>query len=115
MVHQSHEFAKQPSVRIFNAGFSLLELLVVIVIIGIAVSFATLTFGDNQAKRMSHKSQQLAALIELAKEQAIFNSQELGLLFTKNSYTFYKLGSAVNKKKEKIICIHFFSVDAFYK
>lgn len=102
MVRQSHKIAKHVSLRIFNAGFSLLELLVVIVIIGIAVSFATLAFGDNQAKRMSHKSQQLVALIELAKEQAIFNSQELGLLFTKNSYSFYKLGSIVNKKKEEI-------------
>lgn len=84
-----------------NSGFSLLELLVVIVIIGIAVSFATLAFGDNQAERMSHKSKQLAALIELAKEQAIFNSQELGLLFTKDSYTFYKMDTAINKNKEE--------------
>ncbi len=87
-----------------NSGFSLLELLVVIVIIGIAVSFATLAFGDNQADRMSHKSQQLAALIELAKEQAIFDSEELGILFTKDSYAFYKLTSVVDKdRKEKSV------------
>jgi len=84
-----------------NAGFSLLELLVVIVIIGIAVSFATLAFGDNQAERMSHKSKQLAALIDLAKEQAIFNSQELGVLFTKDSYAFYKMDVTINKEKEE--------------
>ena len=83
-----------------NTGFSLLELLVVIVIIGIAVSFATLAFGDNQAERMSHKSKQLAALIDLAKEQAMFNSEELGLLFTKDSYTFYKMEVTTNKDKE---------------
>lgn len=84
-----------------NAGFSLLELLVVIVIIGIAVSFATLAFGDNQAERMSHKSKQLGALIDLAKEQAIFNSQELGLLFTKDSYSFYRMEISINKKDEE--------------
>ena len=83
-----------------NSGFSLLEILVVIVIIGIAVSFATLAFGDNQADRMSHKSKQLAALIDLAKEQAIFNSQELGLLFTKDSYTFYKMDIEINEDNE---------------
>ena len=83
-----------------NTGFSLLEVLVVIVIIGIAVSFATLAFGDNQAERMSHKSKQLAALIDLAKEQAMFNSEELGLLFTKDSYTFYKMEVTTNKDKE---------------
>jgi general secretion pathway protein H len=84
-----------------NAGFSLLELLVVIVIIGIAVSFATLAFGDNQAERMSHKSKQLGALIDLAKEQAIFNSQELGLLFTKDSYSFYRMEISIKKKDEE--------------
>ena len=84
-----------------NAGFSLLELLVVIFIIGISLKFVTLSFGDSQAERMSHKSQQLAALIELAKEQAIFNSQELGLLFTKDSYKFYKMDIATNKNKEE--------------
>jgi general secretion pathway protein H len=86
-----------------NTGFSLLELLVVIVIIGIAVSVATLAFGDSQAERMSHKSKQLAALIELAKEQAIFNSQELGILFTKDSYTFYKMDISTNKNNEEKI------------
>lgn len=102
MILESCQYAKQPATGKYNAGFSLLELLVVIVIIGIAVSFATLALGDNQAERMSHKSKQLAALIELAKEQAIFNSEELGLLFTNDSYSFYKLGTKVNKEKKEV-------------
>lgn len=85
-----------------NSGFSLLELLVVVVIIGIVVSAVSFAFGDSQADRMSHKSKQLAALIDLAQEQAIFNSQELGVLFTKDSYAFYKMDTVQDKnKKEK--------------
>ena len=104
MIYKSYQYAKQSPVTKFNAGFSLLELLVVIVIIGIATLAVTLAFGDKQAERMSHKSRQLAALIELTQEQAIFNSQELGLLFTKDSYSFYKLESVLDKdKKEKSV------------
>ena len=88
---------KQPSV----AGFTLIELLAVLLIVGIVVSAATLAFGDNQAERMNRKSQQLAALIELAKEQAIFNSQELGILFTKDSYSFYTLTTSLDKEKKE--------------
>ncbi len=87
-------------------GFTLIELLAVLLIIGIVVSAATLAFGDNQAERMRQKSQQLVALIDLAKEQAIFNSQELGILFTNDSYDFYRLSSIKDKdKKEKTVWV----------
>ena len=84
-----------------DSGFTLIELLAVLLIVGIVVSAATLAFGDNQAERMNRKSQQLAALIELAKEQAIFNSQELGILFTKDSYSFYTLTTSLDKEKKE--------------
>ena len=87
-------------------GFTLIELLAVLLIIGVVVSAATLAFGDSQAERMQQKSQQLIALIDLAKEQAIFNSQELGILFTKDSYDFYRLSSIKDKdKKEKSVWV----------
>jgi len=76
-----------------SRGFTLIELLVVIFIIGMIVAAATITLGDNQGKRLEQKSQQLAALIDLAKEQAIFNSEELGVVFTRTSYSFYHLDS----------------------
>jgi len=82
------------------SGFSLIELIVVIVIIGLVVSFATLAFGDSQADRMTHSNKKLSALIELATEQAIFNSVEMGLLFTKQSYAFYQLDTEEDKENQ---------------
>ena len=86
-------------------GFTLIELLVVIFIIGVVVAAATITLGDNQGKRLEQKSQQLAALIDLAKEQAIFNSEELGIVFTKDSYSFYQLDSENQEEKDSWVLV----------
>ena len=83
-------------------GFTLIELLVVIFIIAVVVSAATIALGDNQAKRLEQKSQQLAAIIDLAKEQSIFNSEELGIVFTKDSYSFYRLTTQQQKDGKEI-------------
>ena len=102
-IHAECNFNKLSFSKKSLNGFTLIELLAVLLIIGIAVSAATLAFGDNQAERMERKSKQLAALIDLAKEQAVFNSQELGILFTNNSYSFYTLVTSVNKEQEEKI------------
>lgn len=91
---------------IFNQrGFTLIELLVVIFIIGIVVAAAGISLVDTQEKRMEQKSQQLAALIGLAKEQAIFDSEELGIVFSKKSYSFYRLDSEKQEKDDNWIAI----------
>ena len=80
-----------------NAGFSLIEILVVVVIISLMTAIATLAIGDSQAERMKHKSEQIAAVIDYAQERAIFNSDELGIYFTNNSYAFYELSGSTDK------------------
>jgi general secretion pathway protein H len=72
-------------------GFTLIELLVTIVIIGIIVGLAVLSVGDNQAERERRLTTQLATLIGLAHETAIFNSDELAISFWKHGYSFYRL------------------------
>lgn len=70
-------------------GFTLLELLVVLLLIGIVLSFATLSFGDGgRERRLGMEARRLAALIDLAGQEAVLQSRELGILFDEEGYRF---------------------------
>jgi general secretion pathway protein H len=71
-------------------GFTLIELLVTLVIISIIISMATLSLGNNEARQVQDTAGRLAALIELAKEEALFNGQEMGVAFWQGGYVFYR-------------------------
>lgn len=74
------------------SGFTLLELLIVIVIIGIILTFATLSIHQaGPAAQMAETSQRLAAVLTLASQEAILQGQEIGIYFNKTSYQFYRL------------------------
>ena len=75
-------------------GFTLFEVIVVVAIISFALTIATISIGDPQAKRMKQHSERVASLIELVKEQAIFNSQDYALSIWETGYTFYTLNEA---------------------
>ena len=74
-----------------NRGFTLFELLATLVIVGIIVSVAVLSIGDNQAEREKRIATQLATLAQLARETALFNAEQLGLSFWQKGYAFYRL------------------------
>lgn len=76
-----------------TAGFTLLEVLVVIVIIGILVSLATLTLGGGREARLTEETERLVALVELAREEAVFQSRELGLSFWRGGYAFFEMAA----------------------
>jgi general secretion pathway protein H len=71
-----------------NAGFTLLEILVVIVIIGIILSFASLSIGRSTDRVIQEESQRLAGLITLAAQEAVMQSREMALQFTPGGYEF---------------------------
>jgi general secretion pathway protein H len=71
-------------------GFTLIELLVTLVIISIIISMATLSLGNNEARQVQDTAGRLTALIELAKEEALFNGQEMGIAFWQGGYVFYR-------------------------
>lgn len=75
--------------RKHNQGFSLLELLVVIVIIAILFTFTTLAIrGTSPEELIQTEAQRLDRLLQLALEEAILKGQEYGLEFKPNSYRF---------------------------
>jgi len=76
----------QPSTE---SGFSLLELLVVIVIIAILFTFTTLAIrGTSPEELIQTEAQRLDRLIQLALEEAILKGTEYGLEFKPDSYRF---------------------------
>ena len=72
-----------------SSGFTLLELLVVIVIVGILISFTALTIrGVDPDDLIKEEAQRFNQLMQLALEEAILKGLEYGIAFTPNSYTF---------------------------
>ena len=80
---------RMPTYKMKHRGFSLLELLVVIVIIAILFTFTTLAIrGTSPEELIQTEAQRLDRLLQLALEEAILKGQEYGLEFSPNSYRF---------------------------
>ncbi|MDP2365929.1 MAG: GspH family T2SS minor pseudopilin variant LspH [Ignavibacteria bacterium] len=70
-----------------NRGFTLIEILIVIVIIGITVGFALIAFGDfGESRRVLFSVEQLVNTLKLAQQQAILETSTLGLRIDNTSY-----------------------------
>ena len=72
-----------------SGGFSLIEILVVIVIIGIVMSIAmlsiTLAGGDSQLR---DEAQRIMSLVEVAQDESLLQGREFGLEFMQGSSRF---------------------------
>lgn len=70
-------------------GFTLLELLVVLLIIGVMTSFAVLSIGGRTlSDRLDNEAARLQQLFQLAQDQALFNRTELGFFSDEQRYGF---------------------------
>ena len=71
------------------SGFSLIELLVVVFMIGILVTMFTLAVGVTGGDReLEREVDRLVAILDLAADEAIMQGREYGLRFYPRSYEF---------------------------
>lgn len=99
--------ASQPIVR--AAGFTLLELLVVVFIIGIMAAMFTLSVGvaGGTDRELRRETERLQTLLALALEDASFQARELGLRLYPGRYEFSVLnrGEVFDPKDDKWVPI----------
>ncbi|MEO7558202.1 MAG: type II secretion system minor pseudopilin GspH [Gammaproteobacteria bacterium] len=75
-----------------SRGFTLLELLVVLLIIGITLSFASLSIGDRgREQAVEQEAQRLAGRLTLAAQEAVLQGKEMALEIRDDSYLFVVL------------------------
>lgn len=68
-------------------GFTLLELMIVILIMGVMVTFASLSIGNRvNEDKLENEARRTEAILRLASEEAEAKGIEIGLRFTEGGY-----------------------------
>ncbi|GAB3375866.1 GspH/FimT family protein [Azotobacter armeniacus] len=71
-------------------GFTLLEVMLVMAILGMLAVTVSLALPDSSQQRLESDARRLKAQIGLAVEQAIYRNRDYGLLVGDDSYRFYQ-------------------------
>ncbi|KTC74890.1 general secretion pathway protein LspH [Legionella birminghamensis] len=76
-------------------GFTLIEILVVILIVGIAASVTLLAFGDfGASRRVQLSAEQFVTYLKLVQQRAILEMNTLGVNINKDGYGTYRFVQA---------------------
>ena len=82
-------------------GFTLIEVLVVIVIVATIVSMALLSLGvAGEDEELDTERRRLAALIETVQDEAMFQGREFGIEFTTSAYRFVEFDALTRQWAE---------------
>jgi len=82
-------------------GFTLIEILVTLVLISIVLGIALLRFDNNDFDSLlKQEVGRMARIMELADQQAIYQSQDIGMLLTEESYSFLQYNKDNKDNKE---------------
>jgi general secretion pathway protein H len=81
----------QSTVYYSNKGFTLIEILVVILIVGISASIAVLAFGDfGSGRKAEVAAEQFQSYVKMVQQRAILETNTLGININQNSYQTYR-------------------------
>ncbi|ORE86248.1 general secretion pathway protein H [Oceanococcus atlanticus] len=81
-----------PQLRRWQQGFTLIEILVVVFIIGVILGFATLSLsGRALDDKVQEEARRLSEILRLARDEAGLTGLELGWLKTDEGYRFVAL------------------------
>lgn len=76
-------------VKALNKGFTLIEIMVVVVIAAVLIGAVTLSFPPVGDKLIKENADRFTALLSLAQDEAILQSTELAIEITPDGYSFY--------------------------
>lgn len=83
-------------------GFTLIELVVVILLVGLLVSFAVLSVGGPSPRELQHEeARRILARMDLAREEAVMQARSLGVRFERDGYLFYRLSDDQWRMREQ--------------
>ena len=76
--------------RRHHSGFTLIEVMLVVVIIGIMAGLTSLAIGGSEHRRFDQDIQRLQQLLSVAQDEAAFQQQSLGVAFSQTGYQFLR-------------------------
>ncbi|WP_249678228.1 type II secretion system minor pseudopilin GspH [Pseudomonas abieticivorans] len=71
-------------------GFTLLEVLVVLVLIAVVAGMVNLAAGPNLGRDARYQAQGLVALLDASRQQAVLEGRQLGIAFTHHGYQLWQ-------------------------
>ena len=88
-----HKWSAMPvNARVCNSknGFTLIEILVVVIIIGIALSLAVAKLYPDENERLREETDRAVAMLEAARDEAAFSGHTIAFNISENTLTFYE-------------------------